>query len=156
MPHQPPPRSASAAIDVDRLAVDVARADEPDSCVDDVVQFAVPADKGLLGRFGEERRFRLALAIPGTAVDDARRDRVDPDGREVRGEVADGEVDRTVGDSLDDRPRPWSPADNTREERHRVADLEVLRDEKWADHLRLERGDEPVAVQVRDRGAVWV
>src|SRR6188768_3649334 len=94
-------RSASAAIDVDRLAIDVARAEEPDRGVDDVVQFAVPADKGLLGRPGEERRFRLSLAVPGVAVDHARRDRVDPDGSEVRGEVADGEVDRTVGDSLD-------------------------------------------------------
>ena len=76
------------------------------SLVDDVVQLAVSADKGLPGRGGEERRFRLALAVPGAAVDDARRDRVDPDGREVRGEVAGGEVDRTVRDPLDDRPGP--------------------------------------------------
>ena len=37
-----------------------------------------------------------------------------------------------------------------------MADLEVLRNEKRADHLRLERGDELIAVELGDRGPVWV
>ena len=52
------------------------------------------------------------------------------------------------------RPWPRPPADDAGEERHRVADLDVLRDEDRADHLRLERGDDPVAVELGDRGVV--
>lgn len=93
---------AGAALDVDRLAGDKARTQEPYHRVDDVAGLTVASDEGPVRTLAQQAGLVVTKAIPCARVHDTGRDGIDPYRRQIRRQVARGVLDRTVRDPLDE------------------------------------------------------
>lgn len=97
---------ASAALDVDRLAGDEARTQEPHHRVDDVIGLAVASGEGPMRALAQQGGLLVTQAIPCARVHDTGRDGIDPYRRQIRRQVARGVLDRPFVTPLTSDPGP--------------------------------------------------